>query len=683
MSGVLPHIYESNNKRMQISHSTPVQVPLKSPPELGPKFLRMNLRRPSFQRPKASRKFQQAPIANAATMARVRAASGRSSSPILSRNSGQLQAQDIEPEANDHGVADYMLNPDVTNPTCQSPAVCSPKAPKASDPSSPPRARDPSSPPGETAIEREMRLHFEKNASAAPSATTQPPLSLPARALRSPSPTPPPVATASNDVAATSADTRNSLAATHVLQEAAVVELTQLRAEQREAEAMTRKMAAELELVAVEHELRTKTAGILAKGYAEPDTPNRKRRSKQTKKAHQADEAAEAEECDAAMTKEAFQAEEKEAFQAEKEVFQAEKEAWPWQFMDNPARAEAESRLKGAMPWPWQAADPTKLRPAIEAAREAGVPKQRIILAAEVKLQQAIKKAEEDAIKEAENKLKAAMPLLFQRANSAKLKPAIEAAKASNVSEALLASAEAALQMRPQGATLDHTQKQNVRAADAALKATMPLPFKRADSEIRRIRRSTTQLTNVDVETKLVRLTFPRQGGDTPEAEGVATAAPLDRAHSSPLSPRINIPGLKSALTPTAKEHSHRATSTTITCTCTCDDQPCLRRALCRALCCATMRHAVPSRFSCRAPCRASPCFMPPRTDPLQVPRVTIPPEHFETFKSYNNTERRGCRCSRGRSWHCCAHSSSRARSSSWPAFWRPCWPATQSSCPR
>ena len=75
---------------------------------------------------------------------------------------------------------------------------------------------------------------------------------------------------------------------------------------------------------------------------------------------------------------------------------------WPWEFMANPAKVEAETSLKVAMPWPWQAADPTKLGPAIEMAKKAGVPA-KIISAAEEKLRGAIEKAEADAVKEAEN----------------------------------------------------------------------------------------------------------------------------------------------------------------------------------------------------------------------------------------------------------------------------------------
>ena len=185
------------------------QSPLESNPDLGHTILRTteNLRR-----------FQQAPIFNEA--AAVRAASSRkSSSTIPPGNSGQ----DIEPEANDHDFADYMLSPDVGNPPCLPPAVSS---------------------------------------DAAPSATSSPPLSPPP-----PSPPPPPAVAASSDVAATSAPTRVFLgrrsesvtAQTALLlqqqeqdtlqaeltQQALLnklqVQLTQLRAEQEEAGSVKRK----------------------------------------------------------------------------------------------------------------------------------------------------------------------------------------------------------------------------------------------------------------------------------------------------------------------------------------------------------------------------------------------------------------------------------------------------------
>ena len=150
------------------------------------------------------------------------------------------------------------------------------------------------------------------------------------------------------------------------------------------------------------------------------------------------------------------------------------------------ARRAAEEQLKAAMPTVFQPGYPQNLSDAIDAAKAAGVDPE-MVTAAEAALAaleaEALEagaatkaKAEADAMKAADAKLKAAMPLPFQQANSAKLKPAIEAARAAGASEALLASAEAAL-----AATLEHAGKESTRAAEAALKAAMPLPFQRAD----------------------------------------------------------------------------------------------------------------------------------------------------------------------------------------------------------
>ena len=151
------------------------------------------------------------------------------------------------------------------------------------------------------------------------------------------------------------------------------------------------------------------------------------------------------------------------------------------------ARRAAEERLKAAMPTVFQPGYSQNLSEAIDAARAVGVDPDKLAAAeaALATLQEgalvsevaAKAKAEADAVKAAEAKLKAAMPYPFQHASSAKLKPALEAARASEVvPEALLASAESALQ-----ATLEHDQRENARAAEAALKAAMPLPFQRAD----------------------------------------------------------------------------------------------------------------------------------------------------------------------------------------------------------
>ena len=337
-TATMPDMREMVRRMQQLQSHAPLEVP-QTPPDLGRRILRMKLQ-----------PFQQAPVANETTLARVRAANG--SKPlwtISSRNSGPLQAQDMEPdpEADDCGEADYTLNPDLDNPPYQPPAVTS---------------------------------------AAAPSATAQPPLS--PQALAPPSPSPPPVAAASSDVAATSAVEQRE-------------QLTQLRSNQEEAEAVKRKMVAELVLVAAERELlRIKSAGTLARASAQADG-----------------------------------AEEKAKAEAEARA-QAKAEA--------DAIREAETRLKAVMPYLLQLPDPTKLRPAIEAAKKAGVPATSI-LAAEVKLREAIEKAEAVARLEAEGNLRAAMPNIFQPASSAQLQPAIAAAKHAGVAAATVAAAEAAL----------------------------------------------------------------------------------------------------------------------------------------------------------------------------------------------------------------------------------------------
>ena len=355
-------------RRMQLQAHAPLKVP-QTPPDLGRKILRMKLQ-----------PFQQASVANEATLARVRAANGSKPSwTISSRNSGPLQAQDMEPEADDYDEADYTLNPDLgqpavsmDNPPYQSPAVSS---------------------------------------AVAPSSTAQPPRAPPALAPLSPSPPLLSVAAAPSDVAATSA----------LLDKVQGEQLTQLRPNQQEAGAVKRKMATELELVAAERELlriKSAAAGMLARASARADA-----------------------------------AEEQAKTEAEARA-QAKAEA--------DAIREAETRLKTVMPFLFQLADPTKLQPAIEAAKKAGVPAMSI-LAAEVKLREAIEKAvkgETEAAKakeqagakakavarrEAEGNLRAAMPNIFQPASSAQLQPAIAAAKHAGVAAATVATAEAAL----------------------------------------------------------------------------------------------------------------------------------------------------------------------------------------------------------------------------------------------
>ena len=100
--------------------------------------------------------------------------------------------------------------------------------------------------------------------------------------------------------------------------------------------------------------------------------------------------------------------------------------------MGEKPRREAEAKLRAAMPFPLQLADPAKLGPAIEAAKAAGVAR-ATVAAAEAKLKDSERK-------KAEQQLRAAMPFLLQPADPAKLGPAIEAAKAAGVASATLAA---------------------------------------------------------------------------------------------------------------------------------------------------------------------------------------------------------------------------------------------------
>ena len=105
--------------------------------------------------------------------------------------------------------------------------------------------------------------------------------------------------------------------------------------------------------------------------------------------------------------------------------------------MGEKPRREAEAKLRAAMPFPLQLADPAKLGPAIEAAKAAGVAR-ATVAAAEAKMKDSERK-------KAEQQLRAAMPFLLQPVDPAKLGPAIEAAKAAGVASATLAAAEAKL----------------------------------------------------------------------------------------------------------------------------------------------------------------------------------------------------------------------------------------------
>ena len=115
--------------------------------------------------------------------------------------------------------------------------------------------------------------------------------------------------------------------------------------------------------------------------------------------------------------------------------------------MGEKPRREAEAKLRAAMPFPLQLADPAKLGPAIEAAKAAGVAR-ATVAAAEAKLK-------ESERKKAEQQCRAAMPFLLEPADPAKLGPAIEAAKAAGVKKGvMMKSLRAALLGRLQGPDL-------------------------------------------------------------------------------------------------------------------------------------------------------------------------------------------------------------------------------------
>ena len=93
-----------------------------------------------------------------------------------------------------------------------------------------------------------------------------------------------------------------------------------------------------------------------------------------------------------------------------KAVLQADAEAMSRQMAWAQARRDAEAQLQAAMPFLLQKADPAKLGPAIEAAKKAGVAAQTVAMA-EAKLTETLKKAaraaEEKALDEAERAAKA------------------------------------------------------------------------------------------------------------------------------------------------------------------------------------------------------------------------------------------------------------------------------------
>ena len=105
--------------------------------------------------------------------------------------------------------------------------------------------------------------------------------------------------------------------------------------------------------------------------------------------------------------------------------------------VDPAEMAAAERRLSAAMPFPLQLADPAQLAPAIEAAKHAGVAAP-IVAKAEAKLRESLSR-------QADDELRAAMPYPWQTADPARLGPAIEAAKQAGVADLKVAAAEAKL----------------------------------------------------------------------------------------------------------------------------------------------------------------------------------------------------------------------------------------------
>ncbi|MEM7317373.1 MAG: PDZ domain-containing protein [Planctomycetota bacterium] len=109
------------------------------------------------------------------------------------------------------------------------------------------------------------------------------------------------------------------------------------------------------------------------------------------------------------------------------------------------ARDAAEARLRAAMPFSFMTADPKKLEPALTAAKLAGV-EQSVILEAEAKLREAKTKTPRKDAVEAEARLRAAMPFSFMVADPSKLEPALAAAKLAGVTQSVILEAEAKLQ---------------------------------------------------------------------------------------------------------------------------------------------------------------------------------------------------------------------------------------------
>ena len=118
--------------------------------------------------------------------------------------------------------------------------------------------------------------------------------------------------------------------------------------------------------------------------------------------------------------------------------------------VDPAETAAAERTLSAAMPFPLQLADPAQLKPAIEAAKQAGVAAP-IVAKAEAKLRESL-------CRQADDELRAAMPYAWQTADPARLRPAIEAAKQAGVADLKVSAAEAKLkeaEEKPKRAAFD------------------------------------------------------------------------------------------------------------------------------------------------------------------------------------------------------------------------------------
>merc|ERR1740115_271795 len=112
------------------------------------------------------------------------------------------------------------------------------------------------------------------------------------------------------------------------------------------------------------------------------------------------------------------------------------------------ARRDVETRLRAAMPFPMQTADPARLKPAIEAAKQAGV-SSPIVAMAEAKLLAAEKKAQHVAAPEA-----------VQGTETAVVEDAVETIQVETKSQAQI---PASLEAKADGAAVEHLLKFELR----------------------------------------------------------------------------------------------------------------------------------------------------------------------------------------------------------------------------